>query len=72
MKSDDREDRSSLLPALQVDATDLPSDIDRQAFLMRGVGVVAAHALAGSEENARVHLVVTAPTVDRRVSCPAS
>jgi L-serine dehydratase len=31
---------------------------DRQ----RGVGVVAAYALAGSEENARGHLVVTAPT----------
>jgi L-serine dehydratase len=28
----------------------------------RGVGVVAAYALAGSEENARGHLVVTAPT----------
>src|SRR4029453_2729871 len=27
-----------------------------------GVGVVAAYALAGSEENARGHLVVTAPT----------
>lgn len=29
---------------------------------LRGVGVVAAYALAGSEENARGHLVVTAPT----------
>lgn len=28
----------------------------------RGVGTVAAYALAGSEENARGHLVVTAPT----------
>lgn len=28
----------------------------------RGVGVIAAYALAGSEENARGHLVVTAPT----------
>jgi L-serine dehydratase len=28
----------------------------------RGVGVVSAYALAGSEENARGHLVVTAPT----------
>jgi L-serine dehydratase len=28
----------------------------------KGVGVVAAYALAGSEENARGHLVVTAPT----------
>jgi L-serine dehydratase len=31
---------------------------DRQ----RGVGVISAYALAGSEENARGHLVVTAPT----------
>ncbi|HMD37058.1 MAG TPA: L-serine ammonia-lyase [Vicinamibacterales bacterium] len=28
----------------------------------RGVGLIAAYALAGSEENARGHLVVTAPT----------
>ena len=28
----------------------------------QGIGVVAAYALAGSEENARGHLVVTAPT----------
>jgi len=28
----------------------------------RGIGVIAAYALAGSEENARGHLVVTAPT----------
>ncbi len=28
----------------------------------QGVGIVAAYALAGSEENARGHLVVTAPT----------
>jgi L-serine dehydratase len=28
----------------------------------RGIGVLAAYALAGSEENARGHLVVTAPT----------
>jgi L-serine dehydratase len=28
----------------------------------KGLGVVAAYALAGSEENARGHLVVTAPT----------
>ena len=28
----------------------------------RGLGVIAAYALAGSEENARGHLVVTAPT----------
>ena len=35
-------------------------DDDYQA--QRAVGVVAAYALAGSEENARGHLVVTAPT----------
>ncbi len=28
----------------------------------RGIGVVSAYALAGSEENARGHLVITAPT----------
>jgi L-serine dehydratase len=28
----------------------------------RGIGVISAYALAGSEENARGHLVVTAPT----------
>jgi len=28
----------------------------------KGIGVVAAYALAGSEENARGHLVITAPT----------
>src|SRR4029079_16345453 len=28
----------------------------------RGVGVLSAYALAGSEENGRGHLVVTAPT----------
>jgi L-serine dehydratase len=28
----------------------------------RGIGVLAAYALAGSEENARGHLVITAPT----------
>jgi L-serine dehydratase len=41
----------------------------------RGIGIVSAYALAGSEENARGHLVVTAPTggsagvipADRRV-----
>jgi len=36
----------------------LDDEFERQ----RGVGVVAAYALAGSEENARGHLVVTAPT----------
>jgi len=28
----------------------------------RGIGILAAYALAGSEENGRGHLVVTAPT----------
>jgi L-serine dehydratase len=36
--------------------------MDDQYEKQRGVGVVAAYALAGSEENARGHLVVTAPT----------
>src|SRR5262245_13245656 len=35
---------------------------DDQYEKQRGVGIVAAYALAGSEENARGHLVVTAPT----------
>ncbi|AMY09011.1 L-serine dehydratase 2 [Luteitalea pratensis] len=35
---------------------------DEKYVGQRGVGVVAAYALAGSEENARGHLVVTAPT----------
>jgi len=35
---------------------------DDQFAGQRGVGVVSAYALAGSEENARGHLVVTAPT----------
>jgi len=34
----------------------------RQVRRQRGIGVVSAYALAGSEENARGHLVVTAPT----------
>ena len=38
----------------------------------RGIGVVAAYALAGSEENARGHLVVTAPTGARPASCRRS
>ena len=37
----------------------------------RGVGVVAAYALAGSEENARGHLVVTAPTAGSAGVIPA-
>jgi L-serine dehydratase len=36
--------------------------MDDKYIGQRGVGVVAAYALAGSEENARGHLVVTAPT----------
>jgi len=36
--------------------------MDDKFEAQRGVGVVAAYALAGSEENARGHLVVTAPT----------
>jgi L-serine dehydratase len=36
--------------------------MDDQYEKQRGVGVVSAYALAGSEENARGHLVVTAPT----------
>ena len=36
--------------------------MDDKYEAQRGVGVVAAYALAGSEENARGHLVVTAPT----------
>ena len=36
--------------------------MDDQFVGQRGVGVVSAYALAGSEENARGHLVVTAPT----------
>ena len=36
--------------------------LDDEYQQQRGVGVVSAYALAGSEENARGHLVVTAPT----------
>ncbi|HET8696893.1 MAG TPA: L-serine ammonia-lyase [Gammaproteobacteria bacterium] len=36
--------------------------MDDEYERQRGLGVVAAYALAGSEENARGHLVVTAPT----------
>ena len=36
--------------------------LDDKYEAQRGVGVVSAYALAGSEENARGHLVVTAPT----------
>jgi L-serine dehydratase len=37
----------------------------------RGVGVLSAYALAGSEENARGHLVVTAPTAGSAGVLPA-
>jgi L-serine dehydratase len=36
--------------------------MDDEYERQRGIGIVAAYALAGSEENARGHLVVTAPT----------
>src|SRR3954464_8828090 len=36
--------------------------MDDEFVAQRGVGIVSAYALAGSEENARGHLVVTAPT----------
>jgi L-serine dehydratase len=36
--------------------------MDEEYVRQQGIGVVAAYALAGSEENARGHLVVTAPT----------
>ena len=36
--------------------------MDDEYERQRGLGVVSAYALAGSEENARGHLVVTAPT----------
>ena len=36
--------------------------MDEKYESQRGIGVVSAYALAGSEENARGHLVVTAPT----------
>src|SRR4030095_2040477 len=36
--------------------------MDDEYVRQQGIGVVAAYALAGSEENARGHLVVTAPT----------
>jgi L-serine dehydratase len=36
--------------------------MDDEYEKQRGLGVVSAYALAGSEENARGHLVVTAPT----------
>jgi L-serine dehydratase len=57
---------SSVLPGpikLKTKAGDVyKRAMDDQYERQRGVGIVAAYALAGSEENARGHLVVTAPT----------
>ncbi|MGH6965258.1 MAG: L-serine ammonia-lyase [Phenylobacterium sp.] len=36
--------------------------LKQEGVARKGVGLVAAYALAGSEENARGHLVITAPT----------
>jgi L-serine dehydratase len=48
---------------LMTKARDVHENAMRQeGAARRGVGLVAAYALAGSEENARGHLVVTAPT----------
>jgi L-serine dehydratase len=46
--------------------------MDDQYEKQRGVGVVSAYALSGSEENARGHLVVTAPTCGSAGVIPAS
>jgi L-serine dehydratase len=57
---------SATLPGpikLKTKASDVYKRASDDAYeKQRGVGVVAAYALAGSEENARGHLVVTAPT----------
>ncbi|HMC78628.1 MAG TPA: L-serine ammonia-lyase [Vicinamibacterales bacterium] len=45
--------------------------MDDQFAGQRGVGVVSAYAIAGSEENARGHLVVTAPTAGSAGVMPA-
>jgi L-serine dehydratase len=48
---------------LKTKAHDVFVNVSKQEGIARkGVGLVAAYALAGSEENARGHLVVTAPT----------
>jgi L-serine dehydratase len=48
---------------LKTKAHDVYTNVQNQEGPARkGVGLVAAYALAGSEENARGHLVVTAPT----------
>jgi L-serine dehydratase len=45
--------------------------MDDQFQSDRGIGVLSAYALAGSEENARGHLVVTAPTCGSAGVLPA-
>jgi L-serine dehydratase len=47
---------------LKTKAGDVSAAPGRAQDAQRGVGLIAAYALAGSEENARGHLVVTAPT----------
>jgi L-serine dehydratase len=48
---------------LKTKAHDVYANVQNQEGPARkGVGLVAAYALAGSEENARGHLVITAPT----------
>jgi L-serine dehydratase len=57
---------TSTLPGpikLKTKAHDVYESVQKQEGAARkGVGLVAAYALAGSEENARGHLVITAPT----------
>jgi L-serine dehydratase len=57
---------TSTLPGpikLKTKAHDVYENVQNQEGLARkGIGLVAAYALAGSEENARGHLVITAPT----------
>ncbi len=57
---------TSTLPGpikLKTKAHDVYTSVQNQEGVARkGVGLVAAYALAGSEENARGHLVITAPT----------
>jgi L-serine dehydratase len=57
---------TSTLPGpikLKTKAHDVWTSVQNQEGAARkGIGMVAAYALAGSEENARGHLVITAPT----------
>jgi L-serine dehydratase len=57
---------TSTLPGpikLKTKAHDVWTSVQNQEGVARkGIGMVAAYALAGSEENARGHLVITAPT----------